>query len=264
MTYTEKDFFNFVQERQNIYIKKEILKQEPPYTNDPVLQKYHFCNVFREQDAGTKVVIGLKSRNDLELLLNIVCYRIFNRRDHFDRIGWINIDNFNGEIFREKLVSLKEKAPIFNSAYLVNWSFTYIIDGLNYIIKTRFNLHDCKTPEEVYKKLQKIKSIGPFIAYQIFMDLSYFGERFHKWNGNDFVVIGPGSKPSIADMLGVDINNLSDEQCIKYMVHLRDIQDKYLNLEKKLDLAAIEHGLCEFRKYNNFSNNIGKKRLRKS
>lgn len=261
MKISKKDFFDFVQERQNVYIRKEILKKQPPYTDNEILQKYHFCNVFREQDAGTKVVIGLQSPNDLELFLNIICYRIFNRRNHFERIGWISINNFDGEIFREKLISLKQKEPIFNSAYLVNWSFTYIIDGLNYIINTRFNLHDCKTPDEVYKKLQKIKCIGPFLAYQIFLDLSYFGERFHKWDGNDFVVIGPGSKPPIADMLNIEIENLTNEQCAEYITYLRNIQDRYLNLEKKLDLAAVEHSLCEFRKYNNFCRGIGKKRL---
>lgn len=261
MKISEKDFFDFVQERQNIYIRKEVLKQEPPYTKDEILQKYHFCNVFREQDAGTKVVMALESDNDLELLTNIVCYRIFNRRNHFDKIGWIDINNFSKETFREKLISLKREAPIFNSAYLVNWNFKHIVDGLEYIIQTNFNLKDCKSPDEVYKKLQKIKSIGPFIAYQLYLDLSYFGERFHKWNGNDFVVIGPGSKPSVADMLGIDIKDLTDKQCVDYMIYLRDIQDRYLNLERKLDLAAVEMTLCEIRKYNNFKNNVGRKRL---
>jgi hypothetical protein len=261
MKISEKEFFDFVQERQNIYIRKEILKLDPPYTEDEVLRKYHFCNVFREQDAGTKVVMGLESDNDLELLTNIVCYRIFNRRNHFDRIGWINIDEYDRQTFREKLVSTKETGPIFNTAYLTTWSFSYILDGLEYIINNNFNLKDCESPEEVYKKLQKIKCVGPFLAYQLFLDLSYFGKRFHKWDGNSLVVAGPGSKPQIAYMLGIDIKDISDQQCIDYMVYLRDIQDRYLNLEKKLDLAAVEHGICEARKYFNFKNNTGKKRL---
>lgn len=261
MKISEKDFFDFVQERQNVYIRKEILKHEPPYTDDEILQKYHFCNVFREQDAGTKVVMELESDNDLELLTNIVCYRIFNRRNHFDRIGWIDINNFDKETFKEKLISLKNEAPIFNSAYLVNWCLRHIVEGLEYIIQNNFNLKDCESPREVYTKLRKIKSIGPFIAYQLYLDLSYFGERFHKWGGNDFVCVGPGSKPAIAKMLEVDIKNLSDQQCVDYMVYLRDIQDQYLNLEKKLDLAAVEHSLCEKNKYIKFKNNAGKRRL---
>lgn len=262
MKISEKDFFYFVQERQNIYIRKEILKQDPPYTEDVILQKYHFCNVFREQDAGTRVVMGLESDNDLELLTNIVCYRIFNRRNHFDRIGWIDINNFDKEIFREKLISLKREAPIFNSAYLVNWCIKHIVDGLEYIMNNNFNLKDCETPEEVYKKLQKIKCVGPFLAYQLYLDLGcYFGDRFHKWDGNSLVVIGPGSKQPLADMLGIDIKDLTDKQCTEYMGYLRDIQDRYLDLEKKLDLAAVEMALCEIRKYNNFKNNTGKKRL---
>lgn len=262
MKISEKDFFDFVQERQKVYIRKEILKHEPPYTDDEIFQKYHFCNVFREQDAGTKVVIGLESDNDLELLTNIVCYRIFNRRNHFDRIGWIDINKYDRHTFREKLVAVKDTGPIFNTAYLTTWSFTYILDGLEYIMDNNFNLNDCETPMEVYKKLQKIKCVGPFLAYQLFLDLGcYFGDRFHKWNGNDFVCVGPGSKPTIANMLEVDIKNLSDQQCADYMVYLRDTQDKYLNLEKKLDLAAVEHSLCEKNKYIKFKNNAGKKRL---
>lgn len=261
MKISERDFFDFVQERQNVYIRKEILKNEPPYTDDEILQKYHFCNVFREQDAGTKVVMELESDNDLELLTNIVCYRIFNRRNHFDRIGWIDIGNFDRQTFREKLVAVKATGPIFNTAYLTTWNFTYILDGLEYIMDNNFNLKDCQSPNGVYKKLQKIKCVGKFLAYQLYLDLSYFGERFHKWDGNDFVVVGPGSKQPIADMLGIDIKNLTDKQCTEYIEYLRDIQDRYLDLEKKLDLAAVEMTLCEIRKYNNFKNNTGEKRL---
>lgn len=257
----EKEFFEFVQERQNIYIKKEILKQEPPYTDDPIFQKYHFCNVFREQDAGTKVVINLKSDNDLELLANIYLYRQFNRRDHFKRIGWININTYDRQTLRDHIVAVKETGPIFRGAYMTSWTFSYILDGLEYIINNNFNLKDCNSPEEVYKKLQKIKCVGPFLAYQIFLDLSYFGERFHKWDGNDFVKIGPGSKPPVAEMLGIDLKDLSDQQCEDYMVYLRDIQDKYLTIDKRLDLSDIEMTLCEVRKYNNFKNNTGRKRL---
>lgn len=48
-----KGFFEFLEERQKIYLAKEAGKPRP-WTKDPVLRDYFFCNVYREQDTVTK------------------------------------------------------------------------------------------------------------------------------------------------------------------------------------------------------------------
>ena len=49
-------FFDFCKERESIRVRKE--GGEPwPWTEDPILQRGRFLNVFREDDRGTKAVL---------------------------------------------------------------------------------------------------------------------------------------------------------------------------------------------------------------
>lgn len=253
-----KDFFDFIYQRYLIFHKKEILKLSPPYTEDPILSNYKFCNVFREDDAGTKIIFSLPSNNKRELLTNIFSYRIFNRRDHFDNIGWINISNFSPHSFKEHLLSIKEKRPIFSDAYLVNWNLDNILNSLEFL-SSSYDLDKLNkdSPKEVFNELKKLKCIGPFLAYQLFQDLSYFGDLFHRFNGNDFVEIGPGCLGAL-DLL----NNSTNVSHLNFIYLIRDdLQYKYLDpLVPRLTLSSIEHSLCEFRKYYNLKYGNGKKR----
>lgn len=52
MTPRIKEIAAFMTERQNIYLKRKA-GHEGPWTNDPILQKGRFCNIFRENDKVT-------------------------------------------------------------------------------------------------------------------------------------------------------------------------------------------------------------------
>lgn len=252
-------FFSFLNERYNIYLKKEIKKEKYPWTDNIILQKYQFCNIFREWDAGTKIVLSLENSNNTELLTNIFCYRIFNRRDHFKKIKWININNWDRNIFKEHLIECIESGPIFSNAYLTNWSFNNILDGIEYIIYNNPDYRNFSNPNDVYKEILKIKCVGPFLGYQLFLDLSYFNNRFHRFNGNDFVVIGPGSLNGIKIIY--DNQDINNDLAIKLIYNIRDEQQYLYNYNlPELTLSAIEHSLCEYRKFFNLSAGLGKKR----
>ena len=60
-----KIFFEFIYDRQLIWYKKEVLLLPPPWTDDPVLGKYKFCNVYRELDRGSKYLIKTVISNPL-------------------------------------------------------------------------------------------------------------------------------------------------------------------------------------------------------
>ena len=260
------DFFKFIIERYSIFLNKEIFKIKQPYTHDIILQKYKFCNIFREDDAGTKLIMDLPDDNPQELLLNLFIYRIFNRRNHFENIKWVSINSFNEVKFKKNLIELRKVAPIFAIAYVGNWNLDNIISGIKYIINNNPNYLIYDNPVSVYENLQKIKSVGPFLAYQLFLDLSYYPNLFHKFNGNDFVVIGPGSIGGIELILNEQKSNLTKNQCIDFIYNIRDnIQYTYLSNTNVplLTLSAIEHSLCEYRKYIYLKKGIGigKKRL---
>ena len=43
-------YIKYQKERTNVYYKKEVLKESPPWTEWDVLQKYKFTNTIRELD----------------------------------------------------------------------------------------------------------------------------------------------------------------------------------------------------------------------
>lgn len=97
--YAVQQYFDWINERHAIYIRKEIDKEPWPWTDDPIFQQYRFANVFRELD---KVTIWLRE-NWLEpfadhhkLYFNIAVARQFNWPDTLKFIGYsITQEEFN-------------------------------------------------------------------------------------------------------------------------------------------------------------------------
>lgn len=76
-----KPFFDFIQERYRIFLKKEA-KEPRPWTDDDILDYYKFTNVFREDDATTvwfRNNVRDKLKNDFDIILATVVFRWFNR-----------------------------------------------------------------------------------------------------------------------------------------------------------------------------------------
>jgi hypothetical protein len=74
-------FFAYAAEREAIRLRRE-MGSPRPWTDDPILQRYRFCNVFREDDATTRWfaehVRGPLAESP-EVLLATVLFRWFNR-----------------------------------------------------------------------------------------------------------------------------------------------------------------------------------------
>lgn len=49
-------FFTFINNRQRIWYRKEVLKKPRPWTKDPILDTAFFTNMYRELDPGTRYV----------------------------------------------------------------------------------------------------------------------------------------------------------------------------------------------------------------
>lgn len=74
-------FLEFARERHRIYSRRQH-GQTAPWTEDPILQKFRFTNVFRELDATTiwfRENVRDPMRDQPEVLLATVLFRWFNR-----------------------------------------------------------------------------------------------------------------------------------------------------------------------------------------
>jgi len=269
-----ENFFEFCIARHDIYRRKELEKLPPPWTSDNILKNFKFCNIFRELDAGTRVIAERQFATPIDALLNIVCYRFFNRRDHFDRIGEVSATGWDADDFLRRVDAAKAQGPVFSDAYLVHGNEKHIARRLEWVINNApallADLANPNSAADSYRALRRIDGIGQFIGYQMWLDASYHG--LHPWTGDDFVVVGPGSKWGLALMTGrPDVKGVKNAWCVSAMEALRDEQEvflegiereKSLRLEysRGLSLEAVEHALCEWRKYQNLLGGFGRKR----
>lgn len=113
---------------------------------------------------------------------------------------------------------------------------------------------------DVYEYLYSFPSMGSFSAYQLILCLSYTSVlNFHR---NDFVVSGPGSISGLRKLFGKswkagNADMVFHQEVMRYLVDSQESHFKRLGLNfsglgpKKLpmDIADIEHTLCEVDKY---------------
>src|SRR5688500_5458146 len=89
-TSTLEQFFGWINERHMIYLKRFVLKEPKPWTQDKILREYKFTNAFRELDRGTLALRRMEHGavaswresqdwNAAELIVfNTFWYRLFN------------------------------------------------------------------------------------------------------------------------------------------------------------------------------------------
>lgn len=291
----KEKFFKFILERQTIYHKRFVDKLPPPWTDDHVLRQYKFCNVYRQLDRGTILLLDkIIKRDDIslgDLLFNIVAYRLFMGSDQvFNYLGvdHLSCTSFDPYYYIDVLDKVRDKyGKIFGTAYLVaGWQankdyrprekhvqICFALEKLSNMINNGFaeNIFISSSADKAFNRILDIPLAGSFLAYEIYCDLSYSDSV--KFTDDDYLNIGPGAYDGLKILLDLPTNSdIRDD--LSYMVYdLRDCQKSFLNDNWKkvafccypcypyLSIRNIEHSLCEYRKYDNAVNNRGKKRI---
>ena len=261
-------FLWFMHERQEIYRRRFIEEEPPPWTEDSVLSTYHFCNVYRELDAGTKYLIEniIGAGPPRDVIFNVYLYRLLNRPESYDAAGgFTRVDEFDADDTIQRLREYRENGnPVFSSAYRIPAhkfaeSESKIVNVLKGIIEADVQnsiddyadrIENANSLEAVHEICCEVRGIGDFIGYEIVTDLNYGFLPFHE---NDFVNIGPGAESGLKYIFGDaskdHIYSLVAQQ--DDLFEACDIDFFYWNgeYEKRLTLRSIEHSLCEYAKY---------------
>jgi hypothetical protein len=227
------DFFRFIYDRQVVSLLKEKNPNACRLTEDPILSRYKFCNVYRQKDKCTKYlqeVLDYESRlldespyyNSMSLsskLFWIIFFRRFNIINFFDIFKTEKsegLPTWDLKYIIWKLDKFKEHgAKLFNDAYTVcqipydkdfrpKDKHVQICLSMDAIFKqglTRQLFVPAPNPVIVlqarafFEKLQfKGHRIGPFLAYQIMQDLNYI-EKIPAFK--NFTFVGPGAEPAL-------------------------------------------------------------------
>lgn len=287
-----KIFWEYIKERFQIFKKRES-GSAPPWTEDKILAQWKFTNVFRQDDPGTKFVIDKiipSFDSDFgNLLFNIIAYRTFNKINTMEYIGFLDYKTYDPEYTHCKLLELiDDKKNVFTSAHKVSafesfkkYDYLRKHGGLKVIrVANALKLYASKIPEivnslektnklfksphinseEIFYSLTKLPEIGPFLAYQICVDIGYFNTTY--FDEDKFVVCGSGAKLGLQFLTNKKKMKAKDNYFL--VLDLVELQFKEnLELDKPLNLMAIENCLCEYSKYMKIKTRKGHARVKR-
>lgn len=286
-------FWAFVEERENIRLKKEgalpIPREE--WTDDPTLQHFHFCNVRRQDDYGTRwyiARIGSKKPPTQKppalanLLWQTCFFRLVNSTEWFERLDpkgfppvtWTSKGTQGYDPDWEERV--KAAGVPSNLAYRsltsgkrsqMSWTrnrrlrhYLRRCSTARFMEPFSYHVFGAETPAAAWKAVQEFDGIGAFAGLQVYRDLLLVG--VFPFSENDWTYIGPGADE------GVKVLIFAEER-VAFRVPPPNYQERYDWLKKlwaspanklQLVLGDVEHCMCEYVKWMKFRQGAGKKR----
>lgn len=270
--YLSEELVWFINERLAIW-KKKVAGNPAPFTNDPVLSKYRFCNIFRELDKQTIAFHQLLNpvRNNFPLwLLNMFYYRMVARPETINHVGLLSFDTAENEVFYKKLMD--SPRPRYGTPYVfpistIQRSKTptremFIAYYLPSVMKSVADEIQTWEHLPVYEGVQKILSIFgfnlSFLWTEVLIDVAYqFPERIDLFGR---FPIGPGSLSTFQTIAPDKDPSLLAAELAQTIV---DVGITYNGEPLRLSAENWEGIGCEYRKYGNLRNGKGRKRIYK-
>lgn len=274
VTLEEQKFYDFMIERHKIFYKRFILKEESPYTEDPILSSYKYTNVYRELDRNTvyyKINV-VDSNMDLKhKIWNTIFFRLVNNPDFFESVGFFrgshsDLNDYYEILVEEELRRKKEGKLVFTNAYMIRPAGEGITKMQGYVknvfpefIKRTYPIIDTiKTGDwqRNIKLVSEVTTVGDFIAYELYCDFCMLSKS--KLSLNDYVNPGPGAKlglKRIYDSVGNKKNQIKLIRSLqsRFVSYVSSSNKEFYFIEDiskdSFNLRSIEHSLCEYHKY---------------
>jgi hypothetical protein len=265
-------YWELAAKRQHIF-ERRLAGDPAPWTDDPILARYKFTNPWRASDRVSQflirdVIYGAPDLEAEDLITRIVLFRLFSRpatwRALEQQLGPIRAATALGGKIGDVLEDLRSAGPIYTNAFILCATKAYGHERkhLNHLALVRDMLgpgrlvpdvEKARTLQEVYTALVRFPLIGPFMAYQLAIDLNY--SPLLDFSEDEFTVPGPGAERGIRKVFP-DARRADMPRIIQQMVSDQDTASQALGLPAprlfgKRPLRAIDcqNLFCELDKY---------------
>lgn len=231
---------------------------------DPIIAKYRFCNVRREDDRVTKWIAEhwrTPHQNNKDIVFAMVVARLFNLpatlADIEFPVPW------RPAFVGKKLARRKERGlNTFNAAYIVSTNglkvdkVKYVLD---YVLKPMWEARESQPGretiwpklEDLHTWLMQFRGMGSFMAAQVVADAKYTPRFSGALDWNTFAASGPGSRRGLNRVMDQPLKAPWKEW--SWHSHLLDLREQTLKklprVLKNLHAQDIQNCLCEFDKY---------------
>ena len=261
-------YWHFAAERQHVYHAR-LRGESAPWTDDPVISRFRFTNAYRAADRVSQDLIRIAyagSQEPEDLVLRVLLFRFFNKPSTWrvleDRFGEITTGTFDVDAFSTVLDGLLLRGErVYSAAYIVPPPpFGAARKHRNHLLLVEHMMRSRVTERltaaaslrEVFETISSFPSLGPFLSYQLAIDLNY--TTLLDFDENDFVVPGPGARSGIAKCFP-DLGGLPAEELIRWMVDTQEEQFDQHGIEfedlfgRSLTLIDCQNLFCETDKY---------------
>jgi len=282
---TVDGFFNFINLRHRIYLKKRA-GNPWPWTRNRILQAYRFTNVYRDLDA---VSVDLKHavladyqpwRKDdaAELFGEVITYRLFNWPATYELLRRLRGDRWDeAEAKRTLRTAQSRGAKIFTGAYIVSNNastrpkidlYCEAVTEARELSKPLVRLIRAdRTLENATAVIaEHVPMCGSFVAYEIVSDLRWTPLLSTAPDIMTWANPGPGATRGLNRIHGRPLKSKPPRsQLVQEMRELlRESRrpDRLADHMRPLEMRDVEHSLCEVDKYLRVKNGEGKPRAR--
>ena len=255
-------------ERQEMYHGR--LRGEPgPWSIDPILSGHRFTNAYRSADRVSQDLIRVlyEGPQDAEnILLRTLLYRFFNKPETWRlieaNIGTVSTATFDSDVIDKALeAAMLRGERVYSPAYIIPPPpFGARRKHLNHLRLVEHILASgaadevlaAGSLEQVYEILSSYPSLGPFLAFQLTIDLNY--STLINFDENEFVVAGPGARSGLAKCF-LDTAGLSAQDLIRWAVDHQEEEFAHYELEfrdlfgRPLAMIDCQNLFCETDKY---------------
>jgi hypothetical protein len=266
-----RTYWTFAVERQRIFMRR-LAGESQPWTDDPILQSYKFCNAFRASDRVSQFLIRYviydgRERSPEDVLLRIVLFRLFSKpatwRALETALGDVSASTFDEERTGAVLDGLYARGEsLYTGAFILCANKAYgharkhrnhlalvralLASGLSSVLARARGLRD------VYEAFLAFPLLGPFMAYQLAIDINY--SELTDFSEDEFTVPGPGAERGFRKCFK-SLGSANPAAIIDWMVENQERECERLGLEppalfgRRLHAIDCQSLFCEVDKY---------------
>lgn len=271
-----ENFFAFARERHQIYLRRQA-GSAFPWTDDPVLQRYRFTNVYRELDNVTLwFAKNARSRYEpdpVATLMATVVFRLFNRNATgeaiFNQLSFGNetafekfLDTGNSAALRGPILSYCGAGPYCTGSYIINSpngmdKLTGVLQMIQWVWDGRAEvfraIEQAGTLEATWSAFTKFPHIADFTSYEFVTDLRWTSLLRDAPDVLTWANPGPGAMRGLNRIFGRRLTSkqkkhLFIDEMRAILAASRDPRN-WPSDWPPLEMREVEHTLCEFDKY---------------
>lgn len=243
----------WINERRLILQRKEAGEPQP-WTTDPILGTYRFCNVDREDDTVTKwLAKHWRNSSYSNLTAAMVLARMLNNPPTLNYIGYPH--EWDSAAILSSLKTWRDGGHrVLNPAYLITTcgvrmdKLDYIVGVATEVVALNLDNRGGFTLEDFATQLRRVNGLGSFLSAQVAADLK--NTPGHPLaNASDWwswAAPGPGSRRGLDHALGQKIN---EKYFLPMLLEVREGVSPLLQHSKPICAQNFQNCLCEFDKW---------------